>query len=462
MKRIVVLLTTVIMIIGLAACGSASQDGRTDTAAGGKAAATQGERAAVDESLSGEITFWHSFTQGARMEAVESAIAKFEEIYPNVAIHVETMTWSDFKSRWKEGMDSGDLPDMSTACNMYEVEELVNAGILQPTDDVIDGIGRDLFSDNVLTELSYDDGVYGVPYYSHAYVMWYRQDLLDAAGISVPSTWEELYQAAKAVTDPGNQVYGCPVSMGPSDFVSTINLHMYVSSNGGSLLNDDLTANLTDDLALDGIRYWVKMYEDCSPKETTDYTVIEQAGLFYEGTTAFDFNSGFHISGVAGKREDLLDSVSCQPLPRMHAEDDYYSAVVSHIPLVLYRDAENAEICKTFMRFLFEEENYIAFLDSVPVGMLPSIRGISGTEAYQSNELRKQFAVEEEVIREAMLNGTALGFEHGPNLQAGIMISSGVIERMFQDIILNGADVEEAAQSAEDELNRLFEEKVEK
>ncbi|MCM1050179.1 MAG: sugar ABC transporter substrate-binding protein [Clostridiales bacterium] len=442
MKKTVALLLILVMAFSVVSCGRMGNE----------------EKTVADESLSGEITFWHSFVQGARMEAVERAVAKFEKRYPNVKLNVETMSWADFKVRWKEGLENGNLPDISTACNMYEVEELVNAGILQPTDEVVDAIGRSRFSDNVLSELTHGEQVYGVPYYSHAYVMWYRKDLLDAKGLSVPSTWEELYEAACAVTDEGQGIYGCPVSMSPKDFMSAINLHMYVQSGGGSLLNDDLTANLTGELALEGIRYWVKMYEDCSPKETIDYTVTEQAALFYEGKTAFDFNSGFHISGVAGSREDLLESISCAPLPRMNQNDDYYSAVVSHIPLVIYKDAENVEICKRFLEFLFEEENYIDFLDSVPVGMLPSIRGISSTEQYQSNDVRKQFAEEEAVIREAMLNGMALGFEHGPNLQAGIITSSGVIESMFQDIVQNGADVETAAKAAEDELNRLFEE----
>ncbi len=445
MKKITNLLILAAAVLALTACGG----GRTEAV---------DEATGTDTSLKGEITFWHSFVQGARMEAVERAVSKFTERYPNVTVHVETMTWSEFKSRWKEGMETGDLPDMSTACNMYELEELVNAGVLQPVDEVVGAIGRDLFSDNVLTEVSHDGSIYGVPYYSHAYVMWYRKDLLKTAGISVPSTWEELYEAAKALTDPEKNIYGCPVSLGTDDFLGTIYLHMYVSSGGGSLLRDDMSADLTSGLALEGIRYWVKMYEECSPEETKDYTVIEQSELFYDGTAAFDFNSGFHISGVAGKREDLLGSISCAPLPRMNEDDEYYSAVVSHIPLVLYKEAENPEICEAFMEFLYQEENYIDFLDSVPVGMLPSIRGISSTEKYQSNEMRRQFAEEEEIIQEAMINGMALGFEHGPDLRAGILTSSGVIEKMFQDIVVNGTEVPTAAQEAERELNRLFEE----
>lgn len=246
--------------------------------------------------------------------------------------------------------------------------------------------------------------------------------------------------------------------MEDNDFVSTIDLHMYVASGGGSLLNDDLTANLTSDLALEGIRYWADMYRDCSPEESANYTTYDQSTLFYEGGAAFDFNSGFHISGVARAREDLLDSISCAPLSRCNQGDSDYSAIVTHIPLVVYKDSPSAEICNAFIEFLFQQENYIAFLNSVPVGMLPSIRGIASSELYQSNEIRKRFAGEERIITTAIMDGTVLGFEHGPNLQAGILTSSGVIERMFQDIVQNGTDVETAARNAEDELNRRFNE----
>ena len=37
-----------------------------------------------DAPLEGEITFWHSFTQGARMEAVQKAADKFMEANPGV------------------------------------------------------------------------------------------------------------------------------------------------------------------------------------------------------------------------------------------------------------------------------------------------------------------------------------------------------------------------------------------
>src|SRR5699024_11454440 len=71
--------------------------------------------------------------------------------------------------------------------------------------------------------------------------------------------------AAKTLTKDG--VYGLSFPCGSNDFQATNFLNFYVRSGGGSLLNDDLTANLTSDLAIDGINYWLKVYNDCSRSE---------------------------------------------------------------------------------------------------------------------------------------------------------------------------------------------------
>ena len=246
------------------------------------------------------------------------------------------------------------------------------------------------------------------------------------------------------------------MSCSPNDLLCTRYLNYYVRSGGGSLLNDDLTANLTSDLAIEGINFWVNVYKNCSPAETINYTVNDHATLYYQGTTAFDFNSGFMISGVESNRPDLLEYVSCAPLPKMNEDDPYYSAEATHIPLVVWKNSEHPEICQAFIEYLYQEDNYLDFLAAVPVGMLPSIKGIDQNETYLSNPIVQQFSDEAAVITKAVEEGTAIGFEHGPSAQAGLLTSQGVIEEMFQDIITNGTDVETAAKAAEDKLNEIF------
>ena len=187
----------------LAGCGGSSSTAAstadTSTAASTEASST----AESDAPLEGEITFWHSFTQGARMEAVQKAADKFMEANPGVKINIETYSWGDFNTKWNAGLTTGDLPDMSTAQGTGEVVEMLNADVLTPIDDMVDDIGRDRFSANALADMTSDGATYGVPYYSHAQVMWYRTDLLEAAGLEVPKTWDEFYDAAVTLTKDG-------------------------------------------------------------------------------------------------------------------------------------------------------------------------------------------------------------------------------------------------------------------
>ena len=57
---------------------------------------------------------------------------------------------------------------------------------------------------------------------------------------------------------------------------------------------------------------------------------------------------------------------------------------------------------------------------------------------------------------EGIANGTDIGFVHGPSQNASAVYGSGIIERMMQDIILNGTDVEQAVADAHDEIQTLI------
>ncbi len=438
-KKTLSVLLAVIMVVTMAA-GCQKGSGGNDSSSG-------------DGELKGDITFWHSFTQGGRMDVIQEAADKFMEDNPDVTITIETFSWGDFYTKWTTGLASGNVPDMSTALPGHVVE-MMDAEAVIPLDDVIEDIGKDRFAEAALSEGERDGEYYSLPLYSHAQVMWYRKDLLEDANLEVPETWEEFAEAAKALTKDG--VYGCSFPCGSGDLMATRFLNFYVRSGGGSLLTDDLKADLTSDIAIEGIKYWLDIYENCSPKDSVNYAVLDQANLYYQGKTAFDFNSGFHISGVETNSPDLVDSIDCAPLPRLNKDDPVYGAETSNIPMVVWSKSEHPEICKAFIETLYEDDTYTEFLAATPVGMLPSVTGISDTEAYKSNEIIQKFSNAEQVIAEAVSLSAAIGFEHGPSVEAGLLTSQGIVEEMFQDIITNGTDVEKAAKAAEDKLNEVF------
>lgn len=408
-----------------------------------------------EDELEGEITFWHSFTQGPRLETIQAAADAFMAEHPKVKINIETYSWADFYTKWTTGLASGNVPDMSTAQN-NQVVEMIDADAIIPLDDLIDSIGRDRFYEAPLQEMTIDGVCYAVPIYLHAYVMWYRSDLLDKYDLEVPTTWDELYEEAKTITEgEGGEVYGASVPMSTNDQQATIWLDLWAGSLEKSLLTEDGKANLTDPDIIEGIKYWVKMYKDCSPADSINFNQLDQSTLFYVGKSAFDFNSGFHIGGVETNAPELLDSIDCAPMPTLDGtgDPDY---IVNNMPMVVWKNSEHPEICKAFIEFFYQPENYVPFLLSVPAGMLPAVKDIADDPAFNEDPTIAKYSHAVEVISNALHKGSAVGFEYGPRVEAGMVANQRVIENMFQDIILNGTDVETAAQAAEEQINEFI------
>ncbi len=440
-KRIVTLLLVLMLsVAAVFAAGSKEQP----------AAAASGE-------LNGEITFWHSFTQGGRLDSIQNSANKFMEIHPNVKITIQTFSWADFYTKWTTGLASKNVPDMSTALPNHVVE-MIDTDAIIPLDSLINSTGRDRFYAAPLVEMTADGDCYAVPLYSHAQVMWFRKDLLKKYNLAIPTTWDELYNAANVINaGEKGAVYGCSVPLGTNDMMATRYLNFYVRSAGDTLLTKDGKANLTSKAALDGIKYWIDMYNACSPKDSINYNVLDQATLYYQGKNAFDFNSGFQIGGVQTNTPALVDQIDCAPMPTINKGDVQRGYETSNIPMVIWKNSKHPEICQAFIEYLYEPENYIPFLLSVPVGMLPALKDVADDPRLLEDPIVQQFSGAMQVIGDAVNTGTAIGMEYGPKPEAGLLTSQSVIENMFQRIIVRGVPIETAAREAEAKLNELFE-----
>lgn len=456
-KALSLFLSAAMLLSVLAACSPQPGTGHTSPPSGAPGS-DQPAQSSAPADLEGEITFWHSFTQGARLETIQAAADQFMADNPGVKINIETFSWADFYTKWTTGLSTGNVPDMSSALST-QVVEMIDAGAILPVDSLVDDIGRDQFYQNALTEMTAEDGsCYGVPLYSNTEALWYRTDLLEKYDLAVPTTWEELYEAAKVITDGENgNAFGLAMPMGTNDMMATLWLHLYVRSAGETLLTEDGRANLTSKTVIDGINYWLKVYNECSPQDSIHYNASDEATLFYQGKLAFDFNTGFQISGVEANAPELLDKLDCAAIPRVNGGDPETGCLTTNIPVVIWKNSKHPEICEAFIKYLYDPARYVDFLLSVPVGMMPALKGVTENETYQSNEIVQNFQHANEVLYQMLGGSTSIGMEYGPKAEAGLLTSQRVIENMFQDIIINGTDVETAAAEAEAKLNELFE-----
>ena len=148
MKKYLSILLALLMAFGLlSGCGPSNET--TSTPPDDSSAAPATEPGSEATELEGEITFWHSFTQGPRLETIQAAADRFMADNPGVKINIETFSWADFYTKWTTGLASGNVPDMSSALPT-QVVEMIDADAILPLDDLIDRIGRDKFYEKAL------------------------------------------------------------------------------------------------------------------------------------------------------------------------------------------------------------------------------------------------------------------------------------------------------------------------
>lgn len=105
---------------------------------------------------------------------------------------------------------SGDSSVDLLNINDEMITQYMAADFLAPLDeDVMNPEVAQYFNENFMADRYMKDGrIYAVPTYNGALTMWVNQDMLDAAGVKVPTNKDEFIEAIRAMSNPAEGVYG--------------------------------------------------------------------------------------------------------------------------------------------------------------------------------------------------------------------------------------------------------------
>ena len=143
--------------------------------------------------------------------AHEEKYAEYEEL---TGIHVEhnILTYDQSKQTLVVSGQAQEGPDVIHMLGEW-VPDMVSMGLIEDiTDEVKAWEDYDKFPQSTWDVATVDGRIYGIPSVASTRVLVYREDLLNAAGLEVPETWDELREAAKALTRPaqfGRQSRAC-------------------------------------------------------------------------------------------------------------------------------------------------------------------------------------------------------------------------------------------------------------
>lgn len=234
-KKLIALVLTVIMLIGLiAGCGGTEVSSSVSSSASSSASGT-----GIPEKPE-ELTFWlqQTFVDGFNQLRAQ----RLEEWGKNNGIKVsaEIIEAASLAQKLAAAVEAKDTPN---ACNGGQTTVLTyqTAGLLVDVSEMYAKIQADNgeFFPSYTDAATIDGKQYGFPEYNQSWLLWYRKDVLAAAGFTTPpTTWEELLTQAVAVTNPSENFYGAgfPAGAGSSDFNNMFQSLMW--SYGGSLVKD--------------------------------------------------------------------------------------------------------------------------------------------------------------------------------------------------------------------------------
>ncbi len=164
--------------------------------------------AAQSPAVTGDITYWHHFTEENEMKGLEHAEQVFEADNPGITVTSETVPNPDYMTKMVTAVQANQKPD-TAMISVDRVADLVEMGAVLPiTDRVKAWEHYDDFSPAIWDAITYNGEIYGIPAFSFVDVMFYRSDWFEEQGLTPPTNWDEFQTTAIALTDAAQNRYG--------------------------------------------------------------------------------------------------------------------------------------------------------------------------------------------------------------------------------------------------------------
>jgi multiple sugar transport system substrate-binding protein len=399
-----------------------------------------------------EVTLWHMEQPPHRVARIQELIDEFNAANPDVVVRQEPQNWGEIYAKAPAAVAAGAGPDMLFAIPDF-APILKGIGALEPIDDFVAELdARHDFVDSAVEAYSYDGGVWAVPLYNMTMHLWYRPSVLEAAGIAVPTTWDEWRAAAEALTVDGQYGMGLPANKQ----LYTDQTVYSVMLNGGAseIYNEDGTLRFDNPETVEAYDFYNSMMA-FSPPDAPSWTWGEAEACFASRACAMIMQFTV-ISTYDTQAEGDAADLGVAAIPVKTAGDEPGTIAYANAVMFLNDDAERRAASQRFISFLLEPENYGRFLNMEPGLFFPVTADGATAESLWSDPMVEKYKPQIETIIANSANGKLFGFTSGRVFPAIAAISGqNVLAETLQNIVVNGTAPAEAVAAGQARMQEL-------
>lgn len=344
MKKLAALLLALIMAFGLVACSNTET---TPSSAGGSNedpgnGGSEKVQLTVIASQYGQNTtaWWADFEK------------EFEDAYPDIDLVQEVVSWNDIYTVVNTRISNGQAPDI---LNIDVFADYQADGLLLPAKDYVSEETYNKMYESFLEQSNIDGTIWAIPDLASARALYYNADILSAAGVEVPTTWEELEAACEAIKAYDSSIYPWGIDMTTDEGQAAF--AYYTWNNGGGFVDENGDWALNSPANVEAIEFAIglvnKGYTNSDPANDTRYNLQDMFGagkvammIAPNSLPTYVADGGYEVNyGVAAIPTNTGTSVSAGVMDRFMCFDNGYS------------DAE-LEAIKTFFDFFYDDERY--------------------------------------------------------------------------------------------------------
>lgn len=393
----------------LAGCGSS---GSSDEASGSDG----GTETAKD------VTIWYYWETEGHQVALDKVIEDYNNSQDTYEVTAKYVPFADFKKQLSIGASADELPDIAIL-DSPDHASYATMGIFEELTGKFD---VDSYYDGAVNSCTLDGKLYGVPFGVNCLGLYYNEDMLNAAGCSVPTTWDELMETAKAVTtDSVSGLAFCSVQ----NEEGTFNFTPWLWSTGASSYEMDSEGGIK------ALTFAKELIDSgVMSKECINWTQGDVMNQFIAGNVAMMVNGPWQIPTMQSEAPDLNWKVTLIP------KDTEYASCLGGENYAVVKGG-NTEGALDFLEYATEEDQVKYMMDAF--GYISANRTIAESQ-FEADSPYQPFVEE---LQYAQARGPLADW---PSVSDAISLA-------FNEVMTGTSTPEDAAAKAQETIDGIVE-----
>lgn len=286
-----------------------------------------------------------------------------------------------------------------------------------------------------------------IPLYSVISIWFYRIDVLKAAGVEFPKTYDEFIDFAKKVNDPANNNYAFGLSYNKSRD-ATLFTQSVLWAYGSKVTDADgktITFNSPETLA--ALKFIVSLYTNkLEPAGVTGWNDSGNNQAFLANQLVTTNNGPSIYYQLKSANDPKLDNVALAKWPSGPAGSP---VMMDTYGLGILKTSQNQDLAKCLLRYIYQPENLQAFYNAGMGFQNPTISTYTTMDVFTSDPKLK-------VVTDMLADAHAPGWP-GPVTRAVAQIEAQfVLSDMVENVLVNGVTPEAAVDAATQSIKDIY------